>query len=157
MGRAGKDKQEMWGHLRLGQEREGDGSTDLSKRWMRICSYVGQAWTSLSPVPSSSLLSTPDSPVPLSPLPLPVPPQLVTQPQDQTAAAGESVTFRCETKGNPPPAIFWQKEGSQVGAHSGGFPPASPRVLAPLLLHSADCSQGSALPLVLPGTLAGCL
>ncbi|KAK1328509.1 hypothetical protein QTO34_012082 [Cnephaeus nilssonii] len=43
-----------------------------------------------------------------------VPPQLVTQPQDQTAAAGESVTFRCETKGNPPPAIFWQKEGSQV-------------------------------------------
>ncbi|XP_015426820.1 PREDICTED: roundabout homolog 3 [Myotis davidii] len=43
-----------------------------------------------------------------------VPPQLVTQPQDQMAAAGESVTFQCETKGNPPPAIFWQKEGSQV-------------------------------------------
>ncbi|XP_045441431.1 roundabout homolog 3 [Pipistrellus kuhlii] len=43
-----------------------------------------------------------------------VPPQLVTQPQDQTAAAGDSVTFQCETKGNPPPAIFWQKEGSQV-------------------------------------------
>ncbi|KAM8817664.1 roundabout homolog 3 [Rhynchonycteris naso] len=43
-----------------------------------------------------------------------VPPQLVTQPQDQMAATGESVTFQCETKGNPPPAIFWQKEGSQV-------------------------------------------
>ncbi|XP_054448733.1 roundabout homolog 3 [Pteronotus mesoamericanus] len=43
-----------------------------------------------------------------------VPPQLVTQPQDQVAAAGERVTFHCETKGNPPPAIFWQKEGSQV-------------------------------------------
>ncbi|KAI5142150.1 Roundabout 3 [Manis pentadactyla] len=43
-----------------------------------------------------------------------VPPQLVTQPQDQKAAPGESVTFQCETKGNPPPAIFWQKEGSQV-------------------------------------------
>nr|XP_008534223.1 PREDICTED: LOW QUALITY PROTEIN: roundabout homolog 3 [Equus przewalskii] len=43
-----------------------------------------------------------------------VPPQLVTQPQDQMAAPGESVTFQCETKGNPPPAIFWQKEGSQV-------------------------------------------
>ncbi|EPQ10572.1 Roundabout like protein 3 [Myotis brandtii] len=43
-----------------------------------------------------------------------VPPQLVTQPQDQMAAAGGSVTFQCETKGNPPPAIFWQKEGSQV-------------------------------------------
>nr|XP_045377605.1 roundabout homolog 3 [Camelus bactrianus] len=43
-----------------------------------------------------------------------VPPQLVTQPQDQMAAPGESVAFQCETKGNPPPAIFWQKEGSQA-------------------------------------------
>ncbi|KAL4688200.1 hypothetical protein H8957_017114, partial [Semnopithecus entellus] len=43
-----------------------------------------------------------------------VPPQLVTQPQDQIAAPGDSVAFQCETKGNPPPAIFWQKEGSQV-------------------------------------------
>ncbi|KAM4827988.1 roundabout homolog 3 [Thomomys bottae] len=43
-----------------------------------------------------------------------VPPQLVTQPQDQTAAPGDNVAFQCETKGNPPPAIFWQKEGSQV-------------------------------------------
>ncbi|XP_024596531.1 roundabout homolog 3 [Neophocaena asiaeorientalis asiaeorientalis] len=43
-----------------------------------------------------------------------VPPQLVTQPQDQMAAPGESIAFQCETKGNPPPAIFWQKEGSQA-------------------------------------------
>ncbi|EHB07659.1 Roundabout-like protein 3 [Heterocephalus glaber] len=43
-----------------------------------------------------------------------VPPKLVTQPQDQMAAPGENVVFQCETKGNPPPAIFWQKEGSQV-------------------------------------------
>ncbi|XP_005378502.1 PREDICTED: roundabout homolog 3 [Chinchilla lanigera] len=43
-----------------------------------------------------------------------VPPQLVTQPQDQIAAPGDDVVFQCETKGNPPPAIFWQKEGSQV-------------------------------------------
>ncbi|XP_006867741.1 PREDICTED: roundabout homolog 3 [Chrysochloris asiatica] len=43
-----------------------------------------------------------------------VPPQLVIQPQDQMAALGESVAFQCETKGNPQPAIFWQKEGSQV-------------------------------------------
>ncbi|XP_049633958.1 roundabout homolog 3 [Suncus etruscus] len=43
-----------------------------------------------------------------------VPPQLVTQPQDQMVAPGESAAFQCETKGNPPPAIFWQKEGSQV-------------------------------------------
>ncbi|OWK17497.1 hypothetical protein Celaphus_00013517, partial [Cervus elaphus hippelaphus] len=43
-----------------------------------------------------------------------VPPQLVTQPQDQMVAPGDSVAFQCETKGNPPPAIFWQKEGSQA-------------------------------------------
>ncbi|KAM9033912.1 roundabout homolog 3 [Sarcophilus harrisii] len=43
-----------------------------------------------------------------------VPPQLVTQPQDQIAAPGDTVIFQCETKGNPPPAIFWQKEGSQI-------------------------------------------
>nr|XP_038937336.1 roundabout homolog 3 isoform X7 [Rattus norvegicus]XP_038937337.1 roundabout homolog 3 isoform X7 [Rattus norvegicus] len=43
-----------------------------------------------------------------------VPPQFVTKPQNQTAAPGENVSFQCETKGNPPPAIFWQKEGSQV-------------------------------------------
>ncbi|KAM6173865.1 roundabout homolog 3 [Erethizon dorsatum] len=43
-----------------------------------------------------------------------VPPQLVTQPQDQIAAPGDDVVFQCETKGNPPPAVFWQKEGSQV-------------------------------------------
>ncbi|XP_004641439.1 roundabout homolog 3 [Octodon degus] len=43
-----------------------------------------------------------------------VPPQLVTQPQDQMAAPGDDVVFQCETKGNPPPAVFWQKEGSQV-------------------------------------------
>ncbi|GAB1294038.1 Roundabout homolog 3 [Apodemus speciosus] len=43
-----------------------------------------------------------------------VPPQFVTKPQDQRAAPGENVSFQCETKGNPPPAIFWQKEGSQV-------------------------------------------
>lgn len=24
------------------------------------------------------------------------------------------MTFPCETKGNPQPAVFWQKEGSQV-------------------------------------------
>lgn len=58
--------------------------------------------------------------VPLSPcffffLSFPVPPQFVVQPQDQIVAPGENVSFRCETKGNPPPAIFWQKEGSQVG------------------------------------------
>ncbi|XP_067166125.1 roundabout homolog 3 [Apteryx mantelli] len=43
-----------------------------------------------------------------------VPPQLVTGPRDQTVARGQTATFRCETRGNPPPAVFWQKEGSQI-------------------------------------------
>nr|XP_056716010.1 roundabout homolog 3 isoform X10 [Euleptes europaea] len=43
-----------------------------------------------------------------------VPPQLVTRPRDQIVAQGRTVTFQCETKGNPPPAVFWQKEGSQI-------------------------------------------
>ncbi|XP_059685521.1 roundabout homolog 3 [Gavia stellata] len=43
-----------------------------------------------------------------------VPPQLVTGPRDQTVTPGQSVTFQCRSKGNPPPAVFWQKEGSQT-------------------------------------------
>lgn len=43
-----------------------------------------------------------------------VPPQIVLQPQDQVSTQGQTVTFRCGTKGNPPPAVFWQKEGNQV-------------------------------------------
>uniref|UniRef100_K7FYD7 Roundabout guidance receptor 3 n=1 Tax=Pelodiscus sinensis TaxID=13735 RepID=K7FYD7_PELSI len=45
---------------------------------------------------------------------LSVPPRLVTHPRDQIVAQGRTVTFHCETKGNPPPAVFWQKEGSQI-------------------------------------------
>lgn len=43
-----------------------------------------------------------------------VPPQLVTGPHDQAVTPGQSVTFQCQSKGNPLPAVFWQKEGSQV-------------------------------------------
>ncbi|XP_048471330.1 roundabout homolog 3 [Rhincodon typus] len=43
-----------------------------------------------------------------------VPPQIVVRPRDQIVAQGRTVTFLCETKGNPPPAVFWQKEGSQI-------------------------------------------
>ncbi|XP_009069769.1 PREDICTED: roundabout homolog 2-like, partial [Acanthisitta chloris] len=43
-----------------------------------------------------------------------VPPQLVTGPRDQAVTPGQSVTFQCQSKGNPPPAVFWQKEGSQT-------------------------------------------
>ncbi|XP_072740943.1 roundabout homolog 3 [Ciconia boyciana] len=43
-----------------------------------------------------------------------VPPQLVTGPRDQSVTPGQSVTFQCQSRGNPPPAVFWQKEGSQT-------------------------------------------
>lgn len=43
-----------------------------------------------------------------------VPPQMVVRPRDQITAPGRTVTFLCGTRGNPPPAVFWQKEGSQV-------------------------------------------
>ncbi|XP_078787176.1 roundabout homolog 3 isoform X4 [Oryzias latipes] len=43
-----------------------------------------------------------------------VPPQFVIRPRDQITAPGRTVTFLCGTKGNPPPAVFWQKEGSQI-------------------------------------------
>ncbi|XP_078140205.1 roundabout homolog 2 [Centroberyx gerrardi] len=43
-----------------------------------------------------------------------VPPQIAIKPRDQIATQGRSVAFQCGTTGNPPPAIFWQKEGSQM-------------------------------------------
>uniref|UniRef100_A0A8C7C732 Roundabout, axon guidance receptor, homolog 3 (Drosophila) n=1 Tax=Oncorhynchus kisutch TaxID=8019 RepID=A0A8C7C732_ONCKI len=43
-----------------------------------------------------------------------VPPQIVVRPRDQITGQGRTVTFLCGTKGNPPPAVFWQKEGSQI-------------------------------------------
>ncbi|XP_035390316.1 roundabout homolog 3 isoform X2 [Electrophorus electricus] len=43
-----------------------------------------------------------------------VPPKIVHPPQDQISAQGHAVTFHCGTKGNPPPAVFWQKEGTQM-------------------------------------------
>ncbi|XP_035999374.1 roundabout homolog 3 isoform X3 [Fundulus heteroclitus] len=45
---------------------------------------------------------------------LSLPPQIVVRPRDQITAPGRTVTFLCGTKGNPPPAVFWQKEGSQI-------------------------------------------
>ncbi|XP_060689848.1 roundabout homolog 2 isoform X7 [Hemiscyllium ocellatum] len=40
-------------------------------------------------------------------------PQFVVRPRDQIVAQGRTVTFPCVTKGNPQPAVFWQREGSQ--------------------------------------------
>ncbi|XP_014910013.1 roundabout homolog 2-like [Poecilia latipinna] len=42
------------------------------------------------------------------------PPQFVIRPRDQIVSQGRTATFPCEAKGNPQPAVFWQKEGSQV-------------------------------------------
>uniref|UniRef100_A0A4W3JPB4 Roundabout, axon guidance receptor, homolog 2 (Drosophila) n=1 Tax=Callorhinchus milii TaxID=7868 RepID=A0A4W3JPB4_CALMI len=41
------------------------------------------------------------------------PPQFVVRPRDQIVGQGRTASFPCETKGNPQPAVFWQKEGSQ--------------------------------------------
>uniref|UniRef100_A0A8B9GCU1 Ig-like domain-containing protein n=2 Tax=Amazona TaxID=12929 RepID=A0A8B9GCU1_9PSIT len=50
------------------------------------------------------------------------PPQLVTGPRDQIVPLGRSVTFQCQSQGNPPPAVFWQKEGSQTLLFPGQSP-----------------------------------
>ncbi|KAJ8402305.1 hypothetical protein AAFF_G00371700 [Aldrovandia affinis] len=42
-----------------------------------------------------------------------VPPTFVVRPRNQVVAMGRTVTFQCGAKGNPQPAIFWQREGSQ--------------------------------------------
>ncbi|XP_051840318.1 roundabout homolog 1 isoform X4 [Antechinus flavipes] len=41
------------------------------------------------------------------------PPHFIVKPRDQVAALGRTVTFQCEATGNPQPAIFWRREGSQ--------------------------------------------
>ncbi|XP_072115940.1 roundabout homolog 2 isoform X5 [Mobula birostris] len=40
-------------------------------------------------------------------------PQFVVRPRDQIVPQGRTAIFPCVTEGNPQPAIFWQKEGSQ--------------------------------------------
>eukprot|EP00064_Thunnus_orientalis_P017175 superscaffoldBa00003574_g17255 len=56
-----------------------------------------------------------------------IPPQIATKPRDQIATQGRSITFQCGTTGNPPPAIFWQKEGSQMLLFPGQPPSQSGR------------------------------
>uniref|UniRef100_A0A8C7E507 Roundabout guidance receptor 1 n=2 Tax=Elapinae TaxID=42168 RepID=A0A8C7E507_NAJNA len=41
------------------------------------------------------------------------PPHFIVKPRDQVATLGRTVTFQCEATGNPQPAIFWRREGSQ--------------------------------------------
>ncbi|XP_057676375.1 roundabout homolog 1-like isoform X1 [Corythoichthys intestinalis] len=42
-----------------------------------------------------------------------VPPAFALRPRNQVSAIGRTVTFQCEATGNPQPAIFWQREGSE--------------------------------------------
>ncbi|XP_065137422.1 roundabout homolog 2 [Paramisgurnus dabryanus] len=56
-----------------------------------------------------------------------VPPQIGVRPLDQVAAQGRTVTLQCGTQGNPPPAVFWQKEGSQMLLFPGQPPSQSGR------------------------------
>lgn len=43
-----------------------------------------------------------------------VPPAFAMHPRNQVVSVGRTVTFQCEATGNPQPAIFWQREGSEV-------------------------------------------
>uniref|UniRef100_A0A8C4RYH5 Roundabout guidance receptor 1 n=1 Tax=Erpetoichthys calabaricus TaxID=27687 RepID=A0A8C4RYH5_ERPCA len=56
------------------------------------------------------------------------PPQFVVRPRNQVVAVGRTVTFQCEATGNPQPAIFWQREGSQNLLFSYQPPQPSSRV-----------------------------
>lgn len=40
-------------------------------------------------------------------------PMFKTQPQDRKVGLNGIATFDCVASGNPPPAVFWTKEGSQ--------------------------------------------
>ncbi|XP_037689537.1 roundabout homolog 2 isoform X7 [Choloepus didactylus] len=68
-------------------------------------SYMCIAENRVGKVESSATLTVRARPV--------APPQFVVRPRDQIVSQGRTVTFPCETKGNPQPAVFWQKEGSQ--------------------------------------------
>uniref|UniRef100_A0A673XKU8 Roundabout guidance receptor 1 n=1 Tax=Salmo trutta TaxID=8032 RepID=A0A673XKU8_SALTR len=57
-----------------------------------------------------------------------VPPVFVVRPRNQVVAVGRTVTFQCEATGNPQPAIFWQREGSQNLLFSYQPPQPSSRV-----------------------------
>lgn len=41
-------------------------------------------------------------------------PTFQVTPQDKVVGVGRTVSLRCEVTGNPPPAVFWNKETSQI-------------------------------------------
>lgn len=42
------------------------------------------------------------------------PPKFTTKPLDKKVGLNGLATFDCVAVGNPPPSVFWNKEGSQV-------------------------------------------
>lgn len=42
------------------------------------------------------------------------PPIFVTRPKDQKVGLNGVANFDCVAQGNPPPSVFWTREGSQV-------------------------------------------
>lgn len=42
------------------------------------------------------------------------PPTFVTRPKDQKVGLNGIANFDCVAQGNPPPSVFWSREGSQV-------------------------------------------
>uniref|UniRef100_A0A3Q1GD51 Roundabout, axon guidance receptor, homolog 1 (Drosophila) n=1 Tax=Acanthochromis polyacanthus TaxID=80966 RepID=A0A3Q1GD51_9TELE len=57
-----------------------------------------------------------------------VPPAFVVRPRNQVVGVGRTVTLQCEATGNPQPAIFWQREGSQNLLFSSQPPQPSSRL-----------------------------
>ncbi|KAG5861124.1 Roundabout-like protein 2, partial [Gonioctena quinquepunctata] len=42
------------------------------------------------------------------------PPTFIERPRDQKVSLNGVVEFHCSATGNPPPSVFWSKEGSQI-------------------------------------------
>ncbi|KAJ8953117.1 hypothetical protein NQ314_007399, partial [Rhamnusium bicolor] len=42
------------------------------------------------------------------------PPTFIERPRDQKVSLNGVVEFHCSASGNPPPSVFWSKEGSQI-------------------------------------------
>ena len=40
-------------------------------------------------------------------------PSFLVKPKDQRVGMNGIATFECQASGNPPPSVFWTKEGSQ--------------------------------------------
>ncbi|XP_021567653.1 roundabout homolog 2, partial [Carlito syrichta] len=80
------------------------------------------------------------------------PPQFVVRPRDQIVAQGRTVTFPCETRGNPQPAVFWQKEGSQdAGYYICQALTVAGSILAKAQLEVTDVLTDRPPPIILQG------